>query len=94
MGGSREFRAEEHSNQFHSIIAMAIWLGAIHFNVALVLCSLIFLPPSLSLMYIHLSLYLSLFAVTSLKFKLFEILCFSQGLGLALSVYLYPNRSS
>jgi 2-acylglycerol O-acyltransferase 2 len=58
MGGSREFRAEEHSNQFHSIIAMAIWLGAIHFNVALVLCSLIFLPPSLSLMVLGL---LSLF---------------------------------
>ncbi|CAE6075877.1 unnamed protein product [Arabidopsis arenosa] len=58
MGGSREFRAEVPSNQFHSIIAIVIWLGAIHFNVALVLCSLIFLPPSLSLMVLGL---LSLF---------------------------------
>ncbi|CAA7019313.1 unnamed protein product [Microthlaspi erraticum] len=51
MGGSRDFRAEQHSsNVFHSIIAIAVWLGSIHLIAALVLLSLIFLPPSLSLL--------------------------------------------
>ncbi|XP_010426724.1 PREDICTED: diacylglycerol O-acyltransferase 2 [Camelina sativa] len=58
MGGSREFRADKSSDQFHSTIAMAIWLGAIHFNIVLVLFSLIFLPPYLSLLVLSL---LSLF---------------------------------
>ncbi|KAL1199767.1 Diacylglycerol O-acyltransferase 2 [Cardamine amara subsp. amara] len=56
MGGSRDFGAEEHTptNLFHSIIAITIWLGSIHFNVAVVLSSLIFLPPSLSFLVLSL----------------------------------------
>ncbi|KAF2584492.1 hypothetical protein F2Q70_00035548, partial [Brassica cretica] len=57
MGGFREFGADEHSssssssaNLFHSVTAIVIWLGSVHLNVAIVLSSLIFLPPSLSLL--------------------------------------------
>lgn len=47
-----------------TVTAMAIWLGAIHFNVALLLFSLFFLPLSYSLLLVLFSiliLYLSFF---------------------------------
>ncbi|KAL0874227.1 hypothetical protein Bca101_023932 [Brassica carinata] len=53
MGGYREFGADEHYSSpslFHSVTAIVIWLGSVHLNVAIVLSSLIFLPPSLSLL--------------------------------------------
>ncbi|KAH0902890.1 hypothetical protein HID58_042393 [Brassica napus] len=54
MGGFREFGGDEHSssssNLFHSVTAIVIWLGSVHLNVAIVISSLIFLPPSLSLL--------------------------------------------
>ncbi|XP_077228097.1 diacylglycerol O-acyltransferase 2D-like [Tasmannia lanceolata] len=37
------FRRTEYS-LFHAIVAMAVWLGTIHFNVALVLTALLLLP--------------------------------------------------
>lgn len=70
MGGYREFSADEHStsNLFHSVTAIVIWLGSVHLNVAIVLSSLIFLPPSLSLLYIHI-FSLSLSSLHDTKFK-------------------------
>ncbi|CAN7110496.1 unnamed protein product [Brassica rapa subsp. narinosa] len=90
MGGFREFGADQHSsssNIFHSITAIVIWLGSVHLNVAIVLSSLIFLPPSLSLLYIHTpSLSLSPFVLT-----LFEILCFfCRVLGLLFLLIFIP----
>ncbi|XXG57491.1 hypothetical protein AAC387_Pa03g4629 [Persea americana] len=35
---------------FHTIVALAVWLGAIHFNVALVLAALVLLPFRLALL--------------------------------------------
>ncbi|KAJ0096756.1 hypothetical protein Patl1_29336 [Pistacia atlantica] len=47
----REFRGDEifESNSIHSTFALALWLGAIHFNVLLVVVSLLFFPLSISL---------------------------------------------
>ncbi|XP_061341728.1 diacylglycerol O-acyltransferase 2D [Gastrolobium bilobum] len=46
--GREEFG--DSSNLFSTILALALWLGAIHFNVALILFSLFFLPLSKSLL--------------------------------------------
>lgn len=43
-------RQEFQSNILHAVIALGIWLGAIHFNVAVVLFSLLFLPFSYALL--------------------------------------------
>lgn len=58
--GYREFsgRKEFPSNIFLSIFALTLWLGSIHFNVLLVLFSLIFLPLSKSLVVLGLLLVL------------------------------------
>jgi hypothetical protein len=44
-------REEFESNVLHAVVALGIWLGAIHFNVALLLFSLYFLPLSKSLLF-------------------------------------------
>nr|ADF57328.1 1,2-diacyl-sn-glycerol:acyl-CoA acyltransferase 2 [Euonymus alatus] len=51
-GGITLFRGTEQfpSKKMRTVVAMLIWLGAIHFNVALVLLSLVFLPLSKSIM--------------------------------------------
>ncbi|KAM0942890.1 putative diacylglycerol O-acyltransferase [Dioscorea sansibarensis] len=41
-----------------TMVALVLWLGAIHFNVALVLAALLFLPTYLSLALMILSLLL------------------------------------
>ncbi|XP_019075034.1 diacylglycerol O-acyltransferase 2D isoform X2 [Vitis vinifera] len=43
------FQGREDDSLIHSIAALTIWLGAIHFVVALVLTALLFLPLSLAL---------------------------------------------
>ncbi|XP_044469443.1 diacylglycerol O-acyltransferase 2D-like [Mangifera indica] len=47
----REDRGDEifQSNIIHSTLALALWLGAIHFNVFLVVVSFLFFPLSISL---------------------------------------------
>nr|VDD39593.1 unnamed protein product [Brassica oleracea] len=62
MGKVRDFGAEDHipSNIFHAVTAISICLSAIYLNLALVLISLFFLPPSLSLLVLGL---LSLFII-------------------------------
>ncbi|KAH0853196.1 hypothetical protein HID58_090696 [Brassica napus] len=57
-----DFGAEDHipSNIFHAVTAISICLSAIYLNLALVLISLFFLPPSLSLLVLGL---LSLFII-------------------------------
>ncbi|XP_027345038.1 diacylglycerol O-acyltransferase 2D-like [Abrus precatorius] len=47
--GIEEF-ADTSSNYFKSILALALWLGTIHFNAALVLFTLLFLPLSKALL--------------------------------------------
>ncbi|QCD91235.1 diacylglycerol O-acyltransferase 2D [Vigna unguiculata] len=50
ISGREEFGNS--SNTFSAILAMALWLGAIHFNVALVLFALFYLPlPKLLLVF-------------------------------------------
>ncbi|KAG2695078.1 hypothetical protein I3760_07G000100 [Carya illinoinensis] len=44
--GAEEFE----STRMHSVVALGLWLGAIHFNVALLLVSLFFLPLSKALL--------------------------------------------
>jgi hypothetical protein len=39
-------REEFGSNLIHALVALGIWLGTIHFNIALLLISLLFLPLS------------------------------------------------
>jgi len=54
ISGREEFGNS--SNTFSAILAMALWLGAIHFNVALVLFALFYLPlPKLLLFVFYLS---------------------------------------
>ncbi|CAF2129748.1 hypothetical protein BRARA_C04367 [Brassica rapa] len=62
MGKVRDFGAEDHipSNILHAVTAISICLSAIYLNLALVLFSLFFLPPSLSLLVLGL---LSLFII-------------------------------
>lgn len=38
---------------FHTIVALAMWLGTIHFNVALVLAALILLPFRIALLFVY-----------------------------------------
>lgn len=89
MGKVRDFGAEDHipSNILHAVTAISICISAIYLNLALVLFSLFFLPPSLSLLYIHTpSLSLSPFVLT-----LFEILCFfCRVLGLLFLLIFIP----
>lgn len=47
------------SNAFKQIVALAIWLGAIHFDAALVLIALLFFPLSRALLFVLYSLSLS-----------------------------------
>ena len=54
ISGREEFG--DSSNLFSAILAMVLWLGAIHFNIALILLAVFFLPLSKSLLFvIHLS---------------------------------------
>ncbi|TKY70216.1 Diacylglycerol O-acyltransferase 2 [Spatholobus suberectus] len=48
ISGREEFG--DSSNVFTAILAIALWLGAIHFNVALILFAVFFLPLSKSLL--------------------------------------------
>ncbi|XP_031388777.1 diacylglycerol O-acyltransferase 2 isoform X2 [Punica granatum] len=47
FNGKEEFPS---SNIFHTMVALGIWLGAIHFNVALVIFAFVFLSPSKTLL--------------------------------------------
>ncbi|XP_030486482.1 diacylglycerol O-acyltransferase 2D [Cannabis sativa] len=44
------FKGSSSENGVKSVVAMSLWLGAIHFNVALILFSFLFLPLQYSLM--------------------------------------------
>ncbi|KAG2263419.1 hypothetical protein Bca52824_070498 [Brassica carinata] len=85
MGKVRDFGAEEHipSNIFHAVTAIAICLSAIYLNLALVLFSLIFLPPSLSLLVLGL---LSLFIIIPIDDR--------SKYGLKLARYICKHASS
>ncbi|XP_040871942.1 diacylglycerol O-acyltransferase 2D isoform X1 [Glycine max] len=48
ISGREEFG--DSSNLFSAILAMVLWLGAIHFNIALILLAVFFLPLSKSLL--------------------------------------------
>ncbi|KAL2348728.1 hypothetical protein Fmac_002728 [Flemingia macrophylla] len=48
ISGRQQFG--DSSNVFDTIIAMALWLGAIHFNIALIFYAVFFLPLSKSLL--------------------------------------------
>ena len=52
--GYREFsgRHEFPSNMVHGILAIGMWIGALHFNALLLLLSLLFLPFSKFLLYV------------------------------------------
>lgn len=67
FNGKEEFPS---SNICHTLVALAIWLGAIHFNVALVIVSLLFLSPSKALLLV--SFFLTVHHVIS--FSLFSCL--------------------
>lgn len=60
FSGREEFGKS--SNTFKQIVALAIWLGAIHFDAALVLFALLFLPLSKALLFVFTLLLLSVFA--------------------------------
>ena len=55
------FAAESSSKSkgFKATLALALWLGAIHFNGALMLFAFLFLPLSKALLFVSLSLSLS-----------------------------------
>ncbi|KAF4346125.1 hypothetical protein F8388_007679 [Cannabis sativa] len=46
------FKGSSSENGVKSVVAMSLWLGAIHFNVALILFSFLFLPLQYSLIFI------------------------------------------
>ncbi|KAL5099711.1 hypothetical protein RYX36_004038 [Vicia faba] len=50
FNGRDEF--SDSSNTFHSVLALSLWLGWIHFNIALILSAIFLLPPSKSLLVI------------------------------------------
>ena len=54
-------RDEYSSNMFNSIIALAIWLGAIHFTAALVLLAVFFLSLSKALLFVSVPSLVTLF---------------------------------
>lgn len=86
------FQGREDDSLIHSIAALTIWLGAIHFVVALVLTALLFLPLSLALTFVLLpfpsSLFLSLFPQLDfqIKIRLTNVYLF-QGFWVAFSLY-------
>lgn len=54
--GYREYQGNEEfpSNIMHTIVALGIWLGSIHFNVLLIIVSFTFFPLSISLLLVRL----------------------------------------
>lgn len=50
FNGREEF--SDSSNAFHSILALSLWLGWIHFNIALILSAIFLLPLSKSLLFV------------------------------------------
>lgn len=48
-------REEFGSSALHTLVALGLWLGTIHFNVVLVLFTLFFLPLSKALVFVPLS---------------------------------------
>lgn len=82
--GGRVFKGREEfglgSNTFQPILALGIWLGAIHFNIAIVLFTFLFLPFSkalLSVFSLSLSQFLSLFLLLkSNKIAIFNLYLF------------------
>ncbi|KAI5438475.1 diacylglycerol O-acyltransferase 2D [Lathyrus oleraceus] len=64
FNGREEF--SDSSNTFHSILALSLWLGWIHFNIALILSAIFLLPLSKSLLVIG---FLLLFVVLPLGAK-------------------------
>ncbi|GAY50383.1 hypothetical protein CUMW_126170 [Citrus unshiu] len=56
--GYREYRGKEEfpSNMLHTMVALGIWLGSIHFNVLLILVSITFFPLSISILVLGLLL--------------------------------------
>jgi 2-acylglycerol O-acyltransferase 2 len=71
---------ENDSNTMHTLVAVAIWLGGIHFNVVLVIFSLFFLPLSYSLVILG-----------SLLFLMFTTVDFNSRFGRAMSRYICKN---
>lgn len=61
FNGREEFGKS--SNTFKQIVALAIWLGAIHFNAAVALFTLLFLPLSKALLFVFTLLLLSVFCL-------------------------------
>ncbi|XP_057837459.1 diacylglycerol O-acyltransferase 2D [Cryptomeria japonica] len=57
------FGSNQYKSGFHSALAMILWLGAIHFNVVLVLLALVFLPTSWTLLVLGLLIILMLIPV-------------------------------
>lgn len=59
--GSLVFKGREEfglgSNTFQAILALGIWLGAIHLNIAIVLFTFLFLPFSKALLSVSQFLY-------------------------------------
>jgi hypothetical protein len=59
FGGNKEFG--ESCNLFKSVVALSLSFGAIHFNVALILFALFFLPLSKALLFVFIILFYSFF---------------------------------
>lgn len=70
FSGREEFGADS-SNLFRTILALVLWLGAIHLIIALVLFAVLFLPLSKAPLFVPSSSYSSAFS-----FSFFFFLCF------------------
>jgi hypothetical protein len=84
-------REEFESNVLHTVVALGIWLGIIHFNVALLLFSLYFLPLSKSLLFVFWPFPFPFFFSLSLYYYSFSsiltLLVFNQGFRIACVIY-------
>lgn len=83
--GYREYRGNEEfpSNMMHTMVALGIWLGSIHFNVLLILVSFTFFPLSISLLVLGLLLLFMFIPIDE-----------HSKLGRSLSRYLFCSASA